>query len=556
MKKLILTLTAVIFSGIIAFADEPLIRDIQIRCRLDSLGSAHIEEMWNVRAVSGTEWYLVRQNLGDIEIMDLHVSENGVEFLNEGRWDIDRNISAKAGKCGIHSTSSGCEICWGIGNYGDHVFNVSYTMTNAVKSFDDYDMLHLQFISDELSSAPEHAKVILSVPETQLDTTNTRIWAFGFNGVVDFEGGKIVAESTEPFSYNSSVILLARFDKGIIMAPQSFREGPFEDHLEKALDGSDYRKKELGFFGKLLSGIFMFFMILVNGGWIVLVPPFLIISKYVMRKRFLGTTKKNDVPWCREIPFGGDLAITNYALKQVNEAGKNNSIASAMILQMIRAGAIIVKKSAIDTNDSVELAFNQDADLTMLDSNARHLLDMMIRASGDDEILQEKEFSRWAEKNKSTVSKWADSIEEKGKAAFENGIWCTNRSVNDTGRQECRRAFGLKKFLTDFTLLKERGSQEAWLWDDYIVFAALFGVAEKVAKELKEMDPSLYEQLQASDPVTLHNVLHMSDNLSRAITRTTNDYHAQQSRSSGGGGRSSFGGGGGFSGGGHGGGSR
>lgn len=556
MKKLVLTLTAILFGGIFAFADEPLIRDIQIRCRLDSLGFAYIEEMWNVRAVSGTEWYLVRENLGDIEIKDLCVSEDGVEFINEGRWDIDRNIDAKAGKCGIHGTSRGCEICWGIGNYGDHIFNVSYTITNVVKSLDDYDMLHLQFISDELSSAPEHAKVVISLPDTQLDTTNTRIWAYGYYGDINFIDGEIVAESSESFSYNSSMIVLARFDKGVIKSPQSFRDGPFEDHLKKAQEGSDYSSGELGFFGKLFSGIFMFFVILVQGGWVVLIPPILIINKYVMRKRFLGTTKKSEVTWSREIPFFGDLSTTNYVLSQINEGGKSNSIASAMILQMIRKGAILVKKSAIGDKETVELALNKSIDIEQFDSSTRRLWDMMLKASGEDEVLQENEFSRWANSNKSVVAKWADDVEALGKSTFESSIWCTKRSVNNKGREECRKALGLKKFLKDFTLLKERTAQEAVLWDDYIVFAALFGVAEKVAKELKEINPALYEQLEATDPITLHNVMYMSDNLSRAITRTTADYKASQARSSGGGGHSSFGGGGGFSGGGHGGGSR
>ena len=160
--------------------------DVDISVRLGRDGSALIREVWSVDVDEGTEWYLVRKNLGDIEISGLRVrNEEGVQYVNEGEWDTDRTIREKAGRCGIVHTRDGCEICWGLGSHGAHTYIVEYVMSNAVKTLNDYDMMHLQLVSPGLSSPPAHVRVAVRPQEdlgVQLDTTNTRLWGFGYVG--------------------------------------------------------------------------------------------------------------------------------------------------------------------------------------------------------------------------------------------------------------------------------------------------------------------------------------------------------------------------------------
>ena len=82
-------------------------------------------------------------------------------------------------------------------------------------------------------------------------------------------------------------------------------------------------------------------------------------------------------------------------------------------------------------------------------------------------------------------------------------------------------------------------------------------IAERVAKQLKDINPQVFEEVVCCPPDVYFNVLRMNDLLSRSITnaRYVSPEVATQSRG-GFGGVSSFGGGGGFSGGGHGGGVR
>ena len=244
-----LTLIAAWVSTFAAFADNQQVRDLDISVTLHPSGEITVLETWDVDTGDEiTEIYLNRENLGDIEIRDFTVFEtdgSGKRFYeNVGEWDIHWSHRQKTGRCGIVHKSGGVELCWGIGAYGHHTSHACYKMTNAVKSLNDYDMLHLQLVSPGLSAPPEHVTVSISTDEetlgVRLDTTNTRIWGFGFYGSSYFlEDGSVGFESSEPFQRLSSVIVLLRFDKGIFHSP-SVLPVDFQEHLDEAMEGADF----------------------------------------------------------------------------------------------------------------------------------------------------------------------------------------------------------------------------------------------------------------------------------------------------------------------------
>ena len=127
-------------------AAQNQVHDVDITVTLATDGSAQIREVWDMTLSRGTEVYLGRENLGDIKILDLTVSdETGETYKTDRSWDTDRSFERKKGHCGLHSISDGYEICWGIGEYGHRTYTVDYTLTNLVKSLDDYDMIHYMF---------------------------------------------------------------------------------------------------------------------------------------------------------------------------------------------------------------------------------------------------------------------------------------------------------------------------------------------------------------------------------------------------------------------------
>ncbi len=534
----------------LCFADTSIYGiDIDVALRKD--GTALVTETWDVKVSDITEWYLVRSNLGDIRISGLKVSENGQQFTNEGLWDIDRNIRQKAFRCGIVEKSNGCELCWGVGSDGPHVFTVSYSMSNAVKSLEDYDMLHLQLVSPGLSSEPERVRVSISAP-VQLDTTVARIWGFGYYGTTGFENGKAVFDAPDGLEYEGSVIALLRFDKGIFES-LSVQDRPFEEALDEALEGSSYFEEDVSFWevlAGLVSWLFGLFIVIAGiaagasssgkpSGWQI--------------KKFLGR-KPKEIGWCRSIPFDADLLECNYVAQNAGLNEGKKTLSAALILKMLQDGYLLTQK---DNKGKIEFLFNDSADTSKLSPSAQRLMEMMREASGSDNILQDKEFSRWAKKNPSRVSKWTKEALKIGQSGLAAGGYFYGKSLTAKGKEKACELVGFKKYLEDFTLLGERHTEEVVLWKEYLCLAALFGIAEKVAKELKDINPEAFEEVIGYDYATMNTILFNTRRLSDAITNSIAAQEASRSGSSGGfGGASSFGGGGGFSGGGFGGGGR
>lgn len=539
--------------SVIALGQSSSIRDIDIRLVLGEDGTANITETWDITVSQGTEWYLNRENLGDITISDFSVSdENGRLFKNTGSWDVDRSREDKAGKCGIVSKRNGYELCWGIGDYGHHIYTVVYKMHNAAKSLNDYDMLHMQLVSPGLSARPEHVKVTISIDNEILDEGNTRIWGFGYEGTMTFQDGKAVAESDREFRSNSSVIALLRFEKGMI-EPTSVQDRDFQDVLDIAMEGADFGDDSL-----TKGELFMMFLSTIGFfAFMVWLGKKIQESKL---KSIIGVKKLSLVDWERDVPFSGNIEASSHILHKVSETGalgtlKSNNLAAALILRMIQDSQILVRT---DLKGKVELAFNDDADFSNLTPCAMRLYQMMKEASGKDVILQEKEFSAWSNRNKKRVSKWVDDITVECKEEAVRNNYTSRNSSSSEGQSLARKVMGFKKFLEDFTLVKERQSQEVALWNDYLTFASLYGIADKVAKELKDIDPKKFTETTTMDPQTYWELTRMSNRLGYSITNADAAHKLSQSQKAAGGfgGHSSFGGGGGFSGGGFGGGAR
>ena len=552
MRRLILSLISVLVaSG--AFAASPAIRDIDINLDLREDGSVLVTEVWDVTVTEGTEWYLVRDNLGEIHIRDFSVrDESGLEFTNVGEWDVHRSLREKTGKCGIVSKRNGCELCWGVGSYGDHVFTVTYTMTGVIDGYTDADALHLQLVSPGLSSKPGHVKVTAR-SDTPFSTINTRLWGFGFEGTAEFQEGSVVLESSKPVGRDQSVILLLRFNKGLFK-PSSESDESFEQVLERVMDGASYEDdpEEESFWDNLVA---ILFSIISLFGWFVL--PFIAVfgSKRRNQKKVLGC-KLSDVGWCRDIPFKGNILEADYVLGQLGEDKQKNTVAGAMILRMIKNGNLTVSK---DAKDRIEISFNDAKGQEGLYQSEKDLYDMLKEASGADVILQDKEFSRWSAKHTSRVNKWVSQVKAEGSSQLKADGYLRADKFTESGQAEARNVVGFKKFLDDFTIIGERASQEVALWHEYLIFASLYGIAEKVAKELKDINPQAFEQMMVYDYPTMNEVVRMTRSMGNSITNARAQHLSSGSFSpsrGGFGGFTSIGGGGGFHGGGFGGGSR
>ena len=562
VRLLLCTLLILLAAGNAA-ADRQRVRSLKLYVNLEKDGTATVYERWDVATGDDiTEWYLVRENLGDIVIDSLEVQVDEVPSLNEGEWDIHRTLEQKAGKCGMVHKTDGVEICWGVGSHGDHIFETLYLMHGAVKSARDYDYLHLQLVSPGLSSPPENVRVFIGSPQVQLDTTVARVWGFGYEGICIFENGRVVMESDGAFGTDDSVIALLRLDKGIL-EPTSVRDQDFQEVLDRAMVGADFGADDEEDYTafKWVCGILT---ALFGGGWLgYRLDKKRKESPDYRYKKVLGI-RVRDITWFRDIPFKGNLPASKYVMGKLGESSSYDTapLASALILRMIYNGYLDVSRQ-LEKKDT-EISFTQK-DPSDLDCLSLKLYTMLKQAAGKNNILEKKEFSNWAKVHGEQCHDWTSEAWESGKKALQDNGWAgkDNDSLSASGRVEGIHLAGLRKFLLEFTLTHHREAVEARLWKEYLVFGSLLGVAQVVAAQLREIAPAAQAAVNLSNDFS-HIVRSSSAHYVRMSYYTpsssssssrSHSYSASSSRS-GYGGRSSHRGGGGYSSGGRGGGGR
>ncbi len=555
-KKIIPSLLILLTAALQAAAG-PVLHNLEIEVSLKDNGDADIVEMRTMTIDNeGTECYIVIGNLAGSNITDFRVTdESGAEYINEGRWNVNRTRIEKTQRCGIVTKSDGYELCWGLGMPGERTYIVRYTVTDLVRDYGETDGFNYMFVTRNMKPSPQEASVTIKAPHLAngLPKDSVRVWSFGFYGENEIADGEVVSYTTEPMTEKSAMIVMLELGKGILHPTMQEKE-TFEEVKERAFEGSDY--KEPAWYQKLWNFITeepgVFFGLLL-GGLLGLWAIWSGIRVSRERKKLLKT-----IDWYRDIPINGDLVHARGLFDAFYLGGgiTDEDMISAMVLRLIRTGTLTIEdrivmptglRRIMGAEGKVQPCiiikeFNERNRLINA-APIRKLYDMFRMASGEDLVLQPRELKKWMGRHEDEVMAFVKLLKE------SVSLKQAKVEIEDT-----KKVFGLKKYLQDFTLANERHVSEVSLWNDYLVYATLFGIADQVMADMKQINPEYLQMNQISRNLTDRRVVPML--LATTSSTATSIKQSVESRNSGGGGRSSFGGGGGFHGGGSGGGVR
>ena len=550
MKKILIFFMMLVMPTMV-FADH--IYNIDMDIYLDESGNAKITEIWDVKADNGTEWYKQLYNLGTEELSDFKVSMDGKE-LEYKEWDVDESLREKSGYYGINRVSQGLELCFGKGDMNRHTFILTYNLSNYITNTSDAQVLYQTIIPRmTVDGYTVKVRAFYEFPDT-LD-----VWGFGTQSLTYVEDG-VIKLTNDIYNVDDNYhVLLAKFPLGTFQTDNYNGDfGSFDDVLNLANQGTfeyDYGLNETK--KSIFDIIFSFLTAII---------PFAVIAGIIVAAMKSGygykdnkTIDKKNTPMFRDIPCKKDIFYANALVSLNNFDYKDTNIFGAIILKWIRENKIAFK------NEKTGGLFNKETssiDLTMSPTfdNIREekLFNMMYKASGDG-ILETKELEKWAKKHYdeflTVFKKIAD--DEIDKLKTDGHIY------NRTSKEECKKKkvmddmiyndskelYGLKLFLKEFSDMKNKEAIEVKLWDEYLMFAYLFGMADKVAKQFKNLYPEIVEEMEARnmDYGTFVYINNLSNNAVHAASAARS---AAESYSGGGGGFSAGGGGGGSFGGG------
>lgn len=120
--------------------------------------------------------------------------------------------------------------------------------------------------------------------------------------------------------------------------------------------------------------------------------------------------------------------------------------------------------------------------------------------------------------------------------AFGLLILCLNeifKVIKDEYRQDAKELYGLFRYLLDYSLIKDRYPIEVNIWNEYLVFATLFGIAEKVAKEFRE---ELINNGYSEDQIYVHYPILCVSSFYTSFSNSINTSTGYSGTGSGGGG--------------------
>ncbi|MBE6139863.1 MAG: DUF2207 domain-containing protein [Firmicutes bacterium] len=550
MKKILFGLIAFLFP--LMFINATSISDIDMDIYVDKNGDAFITETWNAYVNEGTEGYHPYFNIGTSTITDLEVSMDGKNFTTIDNWDINNSFSEKSNKAGIYYTGNEIDLCFGITNYGRHVYTIKYKINGFVSRTTDADMIYWTLFPYNFSASPDNVHVKIYSDTKYSD--NLDVWGYGnYGGTAYVYDGYIEINSEGKLSSSEYMTILVKFPKNTFNTT-NITTNNFNYYYELAEKGATHYEDN----DNEISPIISIIILLIGSVILFIIASLSIKERYKYGSK--GSTVKKDVPFFRDIPCKKDLFRAYFIANKYGLIEKKEDFLGSILLKWLKDGNVqtetIEKKVLFKTKEISNIIFVNKNNLISLEQN---LYDWMFEASQDGK-LESKEFEKWCKKNYQKILKWFDDVikYERDVLISEGTIVKENKKVlklfkiinynlPDSLMEEAEQLKGLRLYLKEFTVIDQRQPIEVKLWNEYLIFAQIFGIADKVAKQFEKLYPEITEEINryGYNYNTIYFMNSVSERSSKSIERAQSYSSGGGGFSSGGGGGGSFGGGGG-----------
>ena len=537
------------------------IQKISMDIFINENGDAKITETWNCNVTQGTEVYHPYYNLGNSQIKDLSVTDGTTKYTSLLSWNTSGTLSSKANKCGINKISNGVELCWGISKYGSHTYKAQYTITNFVSELTDAQMIYWTLIPYEFSNAIGQVYIKIHTNFKIPDTTD--VWGYGnYGGTAYVYNGYIEMQSDGKLDTSEYMTILIKFPTGTFNTTNKLNKN-FDYYYNMAEKGSTkYVDTNDSKEDRNLTIFMGVFSIALWGVIIIAIVKLSIHNSFNYGKE--GKKIPKNVPYYRDIPCKKDILRAYYIAHQYGLTKNKTDILGAIILKWLKDGII-----KIEQNETGNILKKENTVVVLKETNPEQITEemerklfYMLKEASKDDYLEKKEFEKWCEKSYSTIISWFDGIisKEKEKLVTEGLIKVEEKvtfkifksrvyEATPELKQEAIELAGLKRYLKEYTLIKDREAIEVKLFEEYLIYAQIMGIAKEVAKEFKDLYPEVIEQstFNSYDNIIFINTCSRSgiNNAYSAKARAENYSSGGGGFSSGGGGGGSFGGGGG-----------
>lgn len=560
MKKIWNSILLIIISFLfIDVVKAETIQSINMDIYVDSNGDAHVTETWKTTATEKTEYYHAFYNIGNSEITDLTVKDETTEY-SLVNWNVDASLEDKAYKYGYNYTNNGVELCFGKSSYGNHTYTLTYTIQSFVSRVEDADIIYWNLL-DSISPSPSSVNIVIYADQPFSDDLD--VWGYGnYGGLAYVYDGKIYLSSDGKLGNDEYMVALVKFPLNSFNTTNHLEQN-FEYYHDMAETGANHYKET-----KSIGDILIIIINLLFYGVIFLITIFSIVKgaskggiisgSITLDYGEQGNKLPKEVNMFRDLPCNKDIYRAYWVAYNYGLMKRKTDFLGTILLKWLKEEKVRVENKTVGTifkKEATTIVFSQE-NCQFDNSLESDLYDYMFEASKDG-ILESKEFEKWCQNHYSRILNWFDNVlnyenkrlEEEGKLVKQEKTTLkifksTTYQVNPSMKEEAIQMKGLKLFFNEFENMKDKSAIEVMLWEEYLMYAQIFGVADKVAKQFKQLYPDVVTDY------SYDSVIWINDFSYSGISSATTARSRAESYSSGGGGFSSGGGGGGSFGGG------
>lgn len=536
-------------------------------------------------------------NIEDIKVYDL--SQDNLSFNNI----LDRSsaytlvTSANVGDYGVYtneSTSNGANLTVYLPSSYEKASLVTYTLKDVVVIHNDVAEIAWDFIGDNYEDDINSLIITIKLPG---NSEELRVFSHGpLNGFNEIVNDAEVKATWDNLPAYQAVDVRVVFDKALVKEGTKLSNtNGLENILEVEKKRADLANEERARVKKTYTILSILFGTYIGGAIVIAILYYFKYDKE-HKVNFNGD-------YYREFIEDYDVEVIDFLF---NKSITPNAM-SASIMNLIYKKKIEIEKIMIKNKEYYEFVLKTKDGVS---DSERHLLNFLFDKVGNGQKFNLKELKDYAKGVKSqtflaSYNTWKNSVtldgenqsfyENLGKPKFfgilyallGGGLFYLNlyyqtdiafgyllfpvalvlfiymvafKRRTKKGAEHYTKWKAFKKFLNDFGNFKEKDLPEVKLWERYLVYAVIFGIAPKVEKamnvKIHEIDPNGTMYPNTFMPFYYIN---MNSEISHAITSAVHESvtsaiaQSTQSSSGGFGGGSSFGGGG-FGGGGSGGG--
>lgn len=441
----------------------------------------------------------------------------------------DRDPTRTPGTFHVDDEGNNIRLTWYHRSFNEQrTFTVAYAVAGAVRAYTDVSELYWQFIGTGWDAKTSSASITISIPEPGATFPDLRVWAHGpLNGIVNAASPTVVKADVTDIPARTFVEVRLVFPRTLTPDALGLPDTKLPSILEEEKDlakGANRRRN--------LTRLGVGFSFLVVLGAIGL-SLFLFL-------RF-GNEYRPDVgEYFRELPGDYPPAVMGYLFRYGRSRPED---VTATFLDLARRGYVSIDQVVEERlfGDRTETRLRAlKKDPSGLHDFEKDLLDWAINEAGDGTQVTDEQMARHAKSSTSFAgwfSAWKDKIKQDadaqewveprsvtmqylngaiGIAAIGIGILLLKSGIYSgaldliggagvlgvsptikrrtiKGATEYEQWDALRRFLLDFSELKDAPIEAVALWEHFLVYAVPLGVAREVIQSMRELAPA-YER--------------------------------------------------------------